>query len=255
MFSFIQVLKNLGGGRGTFIRKAAPEKVGSILDIGCAYGWELNALSNKADRLVGIDIDEAALAQAREQYPHLTFLSCNATDLPFDDHEFDVVILSEVLEHVGEENKQLVIDEAYRVLASGGRLILTGPFDGATAWADPLDFKRRFPTLYQRYLQVSGYHPKTAIEVGHKHLSLPEIQQLFRGNFDPQETWFTGLFSPFLTWILTVGERTNLLPDGLVKRLNQLRAWEGGVSYPKALAYNIRLVARKRDCPPQVVQA
>lgn len=35
MFSFIQFLTNLGGGRGTFIRKAAPEKVGRILDIGC----------------------------------------------------------------------------------------------------------------------------------------------------------------------------------------------------------------------------
>jgi len=245
MTSLFQFIRSLGSDRGVFVRNAVPSHVNSILDIGCAFGWDLDALSDRADRLVGVDLDEEALAQAHAQYPHLTFLSCSATELPFEDDAFDVVILSEVIEHVGEANKQPVVDEAYRVLKPGGRFIFTAPFAGATAWADPLDFKRRFPSAYRLYLKASGYEPKTAMDIGHKHVSLPEIETLFGGRFEMETLQFSGFFAPFITWVLTAGERTGVFGEPLVKRINRFRAWEDGVPYPQPLAYNVRLVARK----------
>jgi SAM-dependent methyltransferase len=225
------------------------------LDVGCAFGWDLAALSNQAAELIGIDVNEASLQQARETYPQCTFFNQSATDLSFPAGYFDVVILSEVIEHVGEENKQAVVDEVWRVLKPNGRLIFTAPFDGLTAWADPLDFKRRHPSMYRLYMRLSNYKPKTELEVGHQHVSLDEINILFDGRFDFVTINFCGFFSPFITWILTIGERTGLFGKTLVRRLNRFRDWEDGVPYPEPLAYNVRLVARKKSGRPNTVAA
>jgi SAM-dependent methyltransferase len=93
------------------------------------------------------------------------------------------MILSEVIEHVGDENKQLVVDEVWRVLKEGGILIFTAPHESWFAWADHMDFKRRFPAVYRTYMRLANYTPKTPVEVGHKHLSLDEILQLFDDRF------------------------------------------------------------------------
>lgn len=246
LHSVSRTIVDLGSSRGTFVRKAVPPSVGRVIDIGCAFGWDLAELSGHANELVGVDVNETSIKQARATYPDIQFLQASATDLPFESNIFDVAILSEVIEHVGEANKQDVIDEAFRVLRPGGTLIFTAPFDGITAWADPLDFKRRFPAIYRIYMRLSGYAPKTDLEVGHQHVSWEEIKTLFDGRFDFLTIQFCGFFSPFITWVLTAGERTGIFPIWLVHRLNRFRAWEDGVRYPMSFAYNIRLVAQKR---------
>jgi SAM-dependent methyltransferase len=244
-FSLQHRISRIGGSRGEFVRNSIPESADRVLDIGCAFGWDLGALSGRASELVGVDVNEASLQKARAAYPHIHFLQASATDLPFESETFDVTILSEVIEHVGESNKQAVVDEAFRVLRPGGTLIFTAPFDGATAWADPLDFKRRFPAIYRVYMRISGYAPKTDIEVGHQHVSLAELEILFDGRFTIETIEYCGFFSPFITWILTAGERTGLFSDATVRRLNGFRSWEDGVEYPRRLAYNVRIVAKK----------
>jgi SAM-dependent methyltransferase len=244
-FSLQHRISKIGGSRGEFVRDSIPESADRVLDIGCAFGWDLGALSDRASELVGVDVNEASLQKARAAYPHIQFLHASATNLPFESETFDVAILSEVIEHVGESNKQAVVDEAFRVLRPGGTLIFTAPFDGATAWADPLDFKRRFPAIYRVYMRVSGYAPKTDIEVGHQHISLAEIEIFFDGRLTIETIEYCGFFSPFITWILTAGERTGLFSDATVRRLNGFRAWEDGVKYPRQLAYNVRIVAKK----------
>lgn len=239
-------LKTLGGDRGEFICNAVIAPVEKILDIGCSYGWTLNSLTEKARELVGIDMNEAALKQAKANYPHIKFTHQSAATLPYNSNEFDVVILSDVIEHVGDENKCLVIDEAHRVLKEGGFFIFTAPYAGLFAWADPMDFKRRFPRIYRLYMRFSGYTPDTPVEVGHKHVSLAEITTLFDDRFDIEHIRYCGLFIPFLSWTLVVDSRLRLLPRQIHEGLNRFRGWESGVKYPKALAFNIRLFARKK---------
>lgn len=48
-----------------------------------------------------------------------------AEDLAFKDNTFDIVIMIEVLEHVIDDER--VINEIYRVLKPGGKLIVTAP--------------------------------------------------------------------------------------------------------------------------------
>ena len=242
--------KSLGGSRGDYIVNAVDTldtPVRSILDIGCSFGWTLDALTGKALALVGVDTDKAALQQAKNNYPHIEFMHQNASTLPFESNTFDVAVLSEVIEHVGDENKQLVIDEAHRVLRTGGVFILTCPHTGLLAWVDPLDFKRRFPRIYRVYMRLTSYEPHTPIEVGHKHLSLKEVESLFNNRFRIKHVRYCGFFEPLLTWILAVDSRVKLLPSTWHSGLNRLRAWESGVPYAKLLAYNMRVTAYKKN--------
>lgn len=239
-------LQKLGGGRVEYIAESVREPVDKILDIGCGYGWTLAALQDKARELWGIDTDENALQKARRSYPRVHYLHQTAAGLPFEEETFDVVILSEVIEHVGDENKQSVIDEAWRVLKPRGLLIFTAPYTGWFAWADHLDFKRRFPRVYRTYMRLFNYTPLTPVEIGHKHLSLEEIEELFDDRFQITDVQFCGFLMPFVNWILTVGDRLKLLPTPIGHALNRFQDWESGVRYPRPLAFNVRLKAFKK---------
>jgi SAM-dependent methyltransferase len=54
-------------------------------------------------------------------------IEADLTQLPFNDHDFDVVICNHVLEHVPEDRKAMA--EVFRVLKPGGWAILQTPFD------------------------------------------------------------------------------------------------------------------------------
>lgn len=229
-------IKNMGSTRIEYITELVQEPVGKILDIGCSYGCTLGALAEKADELWGIDVDQAALLQAEGSYPYLNLIHQTAAKLPFENNTFDTVILSEVIEHVGDENKQFVIDEVWRVLKKGGVFNFTAPYDGLFSWADHLDFKRRFPAIYKTYMRISNYTPSTPIDVGDKHLSINEINQLFDNRFEIVDIKFCGLFMPFINWILAIVSRLKLLPYSFEKVLNDLQAWESSVQYPQTFA-------------------
>lgn len=63
----------------------------------------------------------------------------NGSELPFADNTFDSILCTEVFEHV--EKLDDVIDELYRVLKPGGRMIVTTPFM-CMEHEMPYDFRR-----------------------------------------------------------------------------------------------------------------
>jgi len=65
-----------------------------------------------------------------------TFL-CSIDDIPVSDNSYDVIICTQVLEHVPYPQK--VIDEFYRVLKPGGKLLLTAP-QGWMVHGEPYHF-------------------------------------------------------------------------------------------------------------------
>ena len=234
-----------GGDRGRFIFDAVPQGTGKVLDVGCAFGWALGDLRGKASELHGIDLDDAALERARESYPEVSFRLASATDIPFGDQTFDAVICSEVIEHVGDANKAKLVSEIARVLKPGGVLVFTAPHAGLLAWADPMDFKRRFTWLYRMYMRLSGYKPVDDLVAGHKHVSYREVLDYFGQSFEVEIVRFTGLLEPFLSWILVVAERLRLLPRSVTTALNRFRAWESGIPCGKHMANSLRLRARR----------
>jgi len=88
---------------GFFIGRIADGE--RVLDVGCGYGAVARSIARArpAARVTGLDMDKGRLAQARasDNPPNLAFLEGDATrTLPGDG--FDVVVLSNVLEHIAE---------------------------------------------------------------------------------------------------------------------------------------------------------
>jgi len=102
-----------------------------IVDLGCGDGSALAVAAerNPAHRFVGIDWSGDALRQARTL--GLTVVRAGvAADLPVADGTADVVIMSELIEHLVDPDG--AVAEARRLLRPGGSLLLSTP--NLAAW-------------------------------------------------------------------------------------------------------------------------
>ena len=236
---------SFGGTRHDYVHAALkPRNPRRILDVGCGHGWTLAGLKDLGADLVGIDTDPEVLASARATYPFLEIVESPGGPLPFPDGSFDAVICSDVIEHVGDENKAPLLREIHRVLEPGGTLVLTAPHAGILSWADPMDLKRKAAGLYRLYARVSGYRSTTEARIGHKHISRREAESLLDG-FVVEDMLFSGAFTSALTWPIALAERLPLVPERVEHVLARFRAQESGVRLPRLLADNIRLTARR----------
>jgi len=101
--------------------------LGDLLDIGCGQGRLLKLLASRAQRVVGVDIDPDARRLARAEMllaglPNCSLRQGDMFSLPFNDGEFDTVILDDVL--VADKQPTRAIEEALRLLSNKGRLLL-----------------------------------------------------------------------------------------------------------------------------------
>jgi ubiquinone/menaquinone biosynthesis C-methylase UbiE len=100
-----------------------------VLDLGCGEGDFTVWLAEAGARVLGVDVAEAALRRARRRHPGVEFeLAPIDGELPLPDASYDVVWASEVIEHVADTGRWL--SEVRRVLAPGGRLLVTTPSHG-----------------------------------------------------------------------------------------------------------------------------
>jgi 2-polyprenyl-3-methyl-5-hydroxy-6-metoxy-1,4-benzoquinol methylase len=104
------------------------EKGGSLLDVGCGYGFLFQRLTfrgAKYEGLYGTEISRSLTKSTKLNAPESEVLVSRAEDLPFIDNVFDNVVCSEVIEHVSDP--YAVIQELSRVAKIGGKVILTTP--------------------------------------------------------------------------------------------------------------------------------
>ncbi len=96
----------------------------NILDVGCASGWMLSKISEKFPlaQCTGVDVYKKAIEYGQKLYKNLRLISVDAHKLPFKDKFSDLVICTELLEHV--ENPQKVLSEIKRILAPNGIAIV-----------------------------------------------------------------------------------------------------------------------------------
>ena len=78
----------------------------------------------------------------------------NAEKIPVEENTFDIILMSEVLEHL--EKPEIVLNELYRVLKKKGKIVLTMPFLYGIH-ADPFDYQRWTPTKFENVLKGLGF--------------------------------------------------------------------------------------------------
>lgn len=101
----------------------------NILDVGCGIGGSTLYLAEKFNcNATGITLSPLQVSRATERAieanfsEKVQFLRANALEMPFEDNTFDLVWTLESGEHMPDKTKFL--QECYRVLKPGGKLIM-----------------------------------------------------------------------------------------------------------------------------------
>jgi ubiquinone/menaquinone biosynthesis C-methylase UbiE len=102
-----------------------------VLDVGCGTGHLAIVFAQRVGptgSVKGIDpaaeMIKRASGRARKRGVPVSFQVAFAQDLPFADRNFDAVACTLVLHHVAEDDQLTAVQEMYRVLKPGGRLLI-----------------------------------------------------------------------------------------------------------------------------------
>jgi 2-polyprenyl-3-methyl-5-hydroxy-6-metoxy-1,4-benzoquinol methylase len=89
--------------------------VDSILDAGCGEGFTLNRLREKGigKKWEGLEYSKMAIELGKKAYPDIKIIQGSVYELPYKDNAFDLVLCTEVLEHL--EKPQDALKELVRV--------------------------------------------------------------------------------------------------------------------------------------------
>ena len=97
-----------------------------VLDIGSGNGYVLANYAKEGADVTGVDITSKAIELCQIRFKNMNingnFMVADAEKLPFPDEYFDCVCSMGVLHHI--PNTQNAINEIFRVLKPGGRVIL-----------------------------------------------------------------------------------------------------------------------------------
>ncbi|MEX2631032.1 MAG: class I SAM-dependent methyltransferase [Tistlia sp.] len=102
-----------------------PEKTGRILDVACGLGASTRRLLDhyRPEDVWAINISEKQIETTRANAPGCNAQVMNAVEMSFRDGFFDAVLCIEAAFHF--ETRRRFLEEAYRVLAPGGHLVLS----------------------------------------------------------------------------------------------------------------------------------
>lgn len=99
----------------------------SFADVGCSTAYITAVIVDefKPDIAVGMDINQPNLELAKQRYPHIQFQVINLNEDNKPETQYDVLICTETLEHVGELTT--AIDNLMKLKKSNGFLLILVP--------------------------------------------------------------------------------------------------------------------------------
>ena len=135
------------------------------------------------------------------KYTKLDYIS-DLTEIPVSDGSFDVILCTEVLEHVPEPVRAL--KEFFRILKPGGKLLLTAPLC-SLLHQEPYHFYGGYtPYWYHKFLVETGFDVKR-IEANQGFFSwFGQEMQRFSSYISPRKTYNMGFVKCILLSILWI---------------------------------------------------
>jgi SAM-dependent methyltransferase len=94
-----------------------------VLEVACGAGMGLGCVARVAGSVRAGDVDEGNCRVAKANYPETGVYVLNASELPFRDGAFDLVLLFEAIYYLPDAGRFFC--EAHRVLRPGGRLLVS----------------------------------------------------------------------------------------------------------------------------------
>jgi len=133
-----------------------------VLDLACGSGYGSNMMAAYASHVIGVDISEKTVQEARKKYlrENLCFKAGNATAIPQDNGSVDVVVSFETIEHLTGHKEMLM--EIKRVLKPDGMLIMSSPdkkyYSDIPGYRNPFHLKELYSEEFEHL--IAGYFKK-----------------------------------------------------------------------------------------------
>jgi 2-polyprenyl-3-methyl-5-hydroxy-6-metoxy-1,4-benzoquinol methylase len=116
----------------------SPKQELDVLDLGCGDGYHLFLMAadplfcRKKIRFSGVDLQRADIIMAEEvreelKLENVDFTQCDFKEFKFDDKKYDIVICTDVVEHLLDTEK--ILKDIFNILKPGGLAIITTPND------------------------------------------------------------------------------------------------------------------------------
>jgi 2-polyprenyl-3-methyl-5-hydroxy-6-metoxy-1,4-benzoquinol methylase len=192
------------------------------LEIGPGSGVYLPTLAATASEVVGVDIEDAYLDRLRpleREHARLRLLHDDILDSSFEDGSFDLILCSEVIEHIADSRRALA--EMRRLLSPSGTLILSTPQKYS-----PLELFSKLAFLPGIIDVVRWIYKEPILETGHINVMTKGTlrKQLRQAGFTILETYASGVYVPVLAELL--GDRALRIEKVLEHRFRSSR-WDG----------------------------
>lgn len=128
-----------GALRRYVLKVVRPEPGTRVLEVGCGTGTNLGLFSAAGCRVSGIDLSPSMIGIAKEKLGKEADLRLgDASDMPFSNGSFDLVVAFLTLHEMPTEVRNPVIREMTRVTAPAGRMLFIdyhpGPFRFPKGW-------------------------------------------------------------------------------------------------------------------------
>lgn len=147
----------------------------NVLDCACGTGYGVRILREigEATGVIGVDIDDRALAYAseRHQVASSSFICSSGDRLPVADQVFDALTSFETIEHVLDD--AALIEEFHRVLRADGILIISTPnrwpLEDAPFHVREYDRESFLDVLNRRFECLELYNQNSGCATPHNH--------------------------------------------------------------------------------------
>lgn len=179
-------------------------KSGVILDVGVGMGRLMSSIESKNIEKHGVDISLNYLRYASKK--DITISLALAESLPYEDESFDMIVCTDVLEHVLDLN--IVLREIIRCLKKGGILIIRVPYKEDIG-------KYLQPSCKYDYVHLRNFdeHNLTSVLSKIFNLSVLEYQlagrnnEYYRFKYFLDEKSLLQKVGKFIYYLCKVGER------------------------------------------------
>ncbi len=157
-----------------------------IVDLGSgSCEWNIGKLP-----VTGVDLNKNMLEYAKSKGYLAEYKVSSIDEVDFEDNSIDIVVISEVLEHIKDYNA--LINEIRRILKPGGIVVATVPYDTVLSFWKPLFFVQ---CLIQGYVFGDKYYQD---KCGHVHSFSPgNIRGIFSEGFNIMEQFDMRRFTIF----------------------------------------------------------
>ena len=116
-------------------------------DFACGTGYGSMILAERCKKVTGVDLNQEVIEFIQNRYrkqPKVEFIHSDLLDLKFE-NSFDKIISFETVEHLSEENIEVLFEVYHKALRKGGKLIFSTPYNQEMCqYAIKLGFHKTF---------------------------------------------------------------------------------------------------------------